>query len=151
LCPPNRQMGTSAHGQPHATITTKLFWFSGNTGNRRLVLSRPPALGAGGPEFKSRRPDQFFQRVIDLHCHLFHCTVAEIVAACRLFSIASTIPANLKVSSFPAAKRLGTLPACASTNSQILWALHIGGCFEFGCSSFKFCVCFGGRLPLTSR
>src|SRR5882724_9051209 len=63
LCPPNRQMGTSAHGQPHATITTKLFCFSGNTGNRRLVLSRPPALGAGGPEFKSRRPDQNISRV----------------------------------------------------------------------------------------
>src|SRR6266851_5871785 len=58
LCPPNRQMGTGAHSQPHARITTKLFCFSGNVENRRVVLTIPPALGAGGPEFESRRPDQ---------------------------------------------------------------------------------------------
>src|ERR1017187_5115404 len=58
LCPPNRQMGTFAHSQPHATITTKLFCFSSNVENRRVVLSSPPALGAGGLEFESPRPDQ---------------------------------------------------------------------------------------------
>jgi len=63
LCPPNRQMGTGAHSQPHARITTKLFCFSGNVENRRVVLTIPPALGAGGPEFKSRRPDQNISRV----------------------------------------------------------------------------------------
>jgi hypothetical protein len=57
LCPPNRQMGTFAHSQPHATITAKLFCFSRNVESRRVVFGRPPALGAGGPEFKSRRPD----------------------------------------------------------------------------------------------
>jgi hypothetical protein len=50
-------MGTVAHSQPHASITTKLFCFSSNVENRRVVLSRPPALGAGGPRFKSGRPD----------------------------------------------------------------------------------------------
>src|SRR5260370_32440864 len=63
LCPPNRQMGTGAHSQPHARITTKLFCFSGNVENRRVVLTIPPSLGAGGPEFKSRRPDQNISRV----------------------------------------------------------------------------------------
>jgi len=59
LCPPNRQMGTGAHSQPHARITTKLFCFSGNVENRRVVLTIPPALGAGGLRFKSGRPDHF--------------------------------------------------------------------------------------------
>jgi hypothetical protein len=63
LCPPNRQMGTFAHSQPHATIMTKLFCFSGNVENKKVVFGRPPALGAGGPRFKSARPDQMFQRV----------------------------------------------------------------------------------------
>src|ERR1700688_4463950 len=58
LCPPNRQMGTFAHSQPHATITTKLFCFSRNVENRRVVFGSPPALGAGGLRFKSGRPDQ---------------------------------------------------------------------------------------------
>ena len=51
-------MGTFAHSQPHATVTTKLFCFSSDVENRTVVLSRPPALGAGGPRFKSGRPDQ---------------------------------------------------------------------------------------------
>ena len=58
LCPPNRQMGSSAHSQPHAAITPKLFCFSRNAENTRVALGRPPALGAGGPRFKSGRPDQ---------------------------------------------------------------------------------------------
>ena len=48
LCPPNRQMGTFAHSQPHATITTKLFCFSGNVENKTVVFGSAPALGAGG-------------------------------------------------------------------------------------------------------
>src|SRR5712691_5372347 len=40
----------------------------------RVSSSLPPALGAGGPEFKSRRPDQFMFFVF---CHL------EIVAFCH--------------------------------------------------------------------
>ena len=71
-----------------------------------------PALGAGGPRFKSGRPDHIFQRVVDVHFHLSHCTVAEIVEGCRLFSIASTMPANLKVSSFPAANRFCSSAGC---------------------------------------
>jgi hypothetical protein len=38
-------MGTFAHSQPHATITTKLFCFSRNVENRRVVFGSPPALG----------------------------------------------------------------------------------------------------------
>jgi len=57
LCPPNRQVGTFRHSQPHARITTKLFCFSRNVENRRVVFGSPPALGAGGPRFKSARPD----------------------------------------------------------------------------------------------
>jgi len=53
-------MGIFAHSQPHATITAKLFCFSSNVENRRVVFCGPPALGAGGPEFKSRRPDQMY-------------------------------------------------------------------------------------------
>src|SRR6202521_715896 len=47
--PTHRQMGTVAHSQPHATITTKLFCFSSNVENRRVVFGRPPALGASAP------------------------------------------------------------------------------------------------------
>jgi hypothetical protein len=43
LCPLNRQMGTLAHSQPHATITVKLFCFSRNTQNRTVVFGSPPA------------------------------------------------------------------------------------------------------------
>ena len=60
LCPPYRQMGTVAHSQPHATITPKLFCFSSNAENKTVVFSSPPALGAGGPRFKSARPDQIY-------------------------------------------------------------------------------------------
>jgi hypothetical protein len=56
-------MGSSAHSQPHAAITPKLFCFSRNAENRRVALGRPPALGAGGPRFKSGRPDQNISRV----------------------------------------------------------------------------------------
>ena len=42
---------------------------------------------------------------MSIRFHLFHCTVAETVESCRLFSIASNIPAIRKLSSFPAAKR----------------------------------------------
>jgi hypothetical protein len=63
LCPPYKHLGAFAHSQPHATITTKLFCFSGSIENRRVVLSGMPALGAGGPESKSRRPDQNIPRV----------------------------------------------------------------------------------------
>ena len=59
LCPPYRHIRTVAHSQPHATVSTKLLFFSSNAENGGFVLDGPPALGAGGPEFKSRRPDQF--------------------------------------------------------------------------------------------
>jgi hypothetical protein len=72
LCPPNRQMGTFAHSQPHATITAKLFCFSRNVENRTVVFASPPALGAGGPRFKSARPDHLllgFQfSLLDVGC-----------------------------------------------------------------------------------
>jgi hypothetical protein len=74
LCPPYKHLGTSAHRQPHETITTKLFCFSGSIENRRVVLSGMPALGAGGPGFKSGRPDQNILRLSEgpftqsLHC-----------------------------------------------------------------------------------
>src|SRR6266849_10325813 len=58
LCPPYRHIRTVAHSQPHATVSTKLLFFSSNAENGGFVLDGPPALGAGGPEFKSRRPDQ---------------------------------------------------------------------------------------------
>jgi len=51
LCPPSRQMGTVAHRQPHAMITTKLFCFISNVENRRVVLSSAPAL-----ETSAQRP-----------------------------------------------------------------------------------------------
>src|ERR1700687_3458552 len=38
LCPPKRQMGTFEYSQPHATITAKLFCFSGNVDNRTVVF-----------------------------------------------------------------------------------------------------------------
>jgi len=57
LCPPYIQMGTVGHSQTHATITTKLFCFSSNVENRRVAFGSPPALGAGGLELKSARPD----------------------------------------------------------------------------------------------
>ena len=60
LCPPNRQMGTGAHSQPHARITTKLFCLSGNVENRRVVLTIPPALGAGGLPVQVRAPRPIF-------------------------------------------------------------------------------------------
>src|SRR6266478_7685488 len=63
LCPPYKHLGTFGHSQPHATITTKLFCFSGSIENKRVVLIGMPALGAGGPEFESRRPDQNISRV----------------------------------------------------------------------------------------
>jgi hypothetical protein len=65
LCPPNRQMGTVAHSQPHATIAAKLFCFSRNVENRTVVLGRPPVLGAGGLEFESPRPDHYLQSIAD--------------------------------------------------------------------------------------
>ena len=63
LCPPNRQMGTGAHSQPHARITTKLFCLSGNVENRRVVLTIPPALGAGGLPVQVRAPRPIFSLV----------------------------------------------------------------------------------------
>ncbi len=63
LCPPYRHIRTVAHSQPHATVSTKLLFFSSNAENGGFVLDGPPALGAGGPEFKSRRPDQNMSRV----------------------------------------------------------------------------------------
>src|SRR5260370_29390708 len=63
LCPPCRQMGTAGHSHLHATDSAKLLVFSSSAENGRVVLSGPPALGAGGPEFKSRRPDQNISRV----------------------------------------------------------------------------------------
>ena len=57
LCPPCIHLGASAHSQAHAATTTKLFCFSRNTESKRVVLSGAPALGAGGLEFKSPRPD----------------------------------------------------------------------------------------------
>jgi hypothetical protein len=48
LCPLYRQMGTTAHSQPHATITVKLFCFSRNVENMTVVFGSAPALGAGG-------------------------------------------------------------------------------------------------------
>ena len=63
LCPPYRQPRTVVHSQPHPTVSTKLLFFSSNAENGRFVLDGPPALGAGGPEFKSRRPDQNISRV----------------------------------------------------------------------------------------
>ena len=63
LCPPYRHIRTVAHSQPHATVSTKLLFFSSNAENGGFVLDGPPALGAGGPEFKSRRPDQNISRV----------------------------------------------------------------------------------------
>ncbi len=58
LCPPYRHIRTVAHSQPHATVSTKLLFFSSNAENGGFVLDGPPALGAGGPRFKSGRPDQ---------------------------------------------------------------------------------------------
>src|SRR6266446_2575888 len=57
LCPPCRQMGTAGHSHLHATDSAKLLVFSSSAENGRVVLSGPPALGAGGPRFKSGRPD----------------------------------------------------------------------------------------------
>ena len=58
LCPPYRHIRTVVHSQPHATDSTKLLFFSSNAENGGFVLNGPPALGAGGPRFKSGRPDQ---------------------------------------------------------------------------------------------
>src|SRR6516162_10209979 len=58
LCPPYRHIRTVVHSQPHATDSTKLLFFSSNAENGGFVLDGPPALGAGGPRFKSGRPDQ---------------------------------------------------------------------------------------------
>src|ERR1700688_2436453 len=58
LCPPYRHTRTVVHSQPHPTVSTKLLFFSSNAENGGFVLDGPPALGAGGPEFESRRPDQ---------------------------------------------------------------------------------------------
>jgi len=61
LCPPYRHIRTVVHSQPHVTDSTKLLFFSSNAENGGFVLNGPPALGAGGPRFKSGRPDQTFQ------------------------------------------------------------------------------------------
>jgi hypothetical protein len=75
LCPPNRQMGTFAHSQPHATIAVKLFCFSSNVENRRIVFGRPPALGAGGLRFKSGRPDQILLNQKVTEAQFRHCCI----------------------------------------------------------------------------
>src|SRR5260370_36481226 len=46
LCPPYRHIRTVAHSQPHATVSTKLLFFSSNAENGGFVLDGPPALGA---------------------------------------------------------------------------------------------------------
>lgn len=58
LCPPYRHIRTAVHSQPHAAVSIKLLFFSSNAENGGFVLHGPPGLGAGGPEFKSGRPDQ---------------------------------------------------------------------------------------------
>src|SRR5712664_4352362 len=63
LCPPYRHIRTVAHSQPHATVSTKLLFFSSNAENGGFVLDGPPALGAGGPRFKSGRPNQNISRI----------------------------------------------------------------------------------------
>ena len=52
-------MGTPGHSHLHATDSAKLLVFSSSAEKGRVVLGGPPALGAGGPEFESRRPDHF--------------------------------------------------------------------------------------------
>src|SRR5215472_902328 len=49
------------HFQPHPTTTISgdnSFIFRRGTAREGLPKDRTPALGAGGPKFKSRRPDQ---------------------------------------------------------------------------------------------
>src|SRR5712664_318203 len=83
LCPPNRQMGTFAHSQLHATIRAKLFCFSRNVENRTVVFGSPPALGAGGPEFKSRHPDHFMFFFHHLATYLFFSYPCEFLVGRR--------------------------------------------------------------------
>jgi len=54
--PPYKHLGTFGHSQPHATITTKLFCFSGSIENKRVFESEC-LLGRRSPRFKSGRPD----------------------------------------------------------------------------------------------
>jgi len=56
-------MGTAGHSHLHATDSAKLLVFSSSAENGRVVLSGPPALGAGGLRFKSGCPDQNISRV----------------------------------------------------------------------------------------
>ena len=55
---PTDRLAHVRNGQPHARGSVKLFFFSSNVENERVVLPGPPALGAGGLRFKSGRPDQ---------------------------------------------------------------------------------------------
>ena len=80
LCPPCRHIRTVVHSQPHATVSTKLLFFSSNVENGGFVLAGPPALGAGSPRFKSGRPDQTYlacfllliQSAVHLKPHLWN-------------------------------------------------------------------------------
>jgi hypothetical protein len=119
LCPPCKHLGTFAHSQPHATITSKLFCFSSIVENRRVVLDGPPALGAGGLRFKSGRPDQYSLRLAGISKKSFpslwgkfrgpYCNIPIFSASCCsscIFTTASCIFAARYVSSLTPASTL---------------------------------------------
>src|SRR5258708_23023720 len=67
LCPPYRHIRTVAHSQPHATVSTKLLFFSSNAENGGFVLDGPLALRARCPELKSPHPEHlllYFQLTV---------------------------------------------------------------------------------------
>jgi hypothetical protein len=102
LCPPNRQMGTFAHRQPHAIISTKSFCFSANVENRKVVFGGPPALGAGGLEFKSPRPDHL------LLCFQFALSEATSPEVCTWVQLGP----NTSISTRSTARRCSSGIAC---------------------------------------
>jgi hypothetical protein len=75
-----------------------------------------PALGAGGPEFKSRRPDQSFLRLTGISKKSFpslwgkfrgpYCNIPSFSSSCCIFTTASCIFTARYFSSFTTASTL---------------------------------------------
>ena len=83
----------------------KSFVFKKSVVEKGLAERAVTGLGAGGPRFKSGRPDQSFQRVAYFSFSSLSLHWSDNCSGAFYFSIASATPASRNFSNFAAAER----------------------------------------------